>query len=179
MKHIELAHFWWQTIVGPEDFVIDMTCGNGHDTLFLTSLGPKRVVALDIQPIAIEKAKKLAPLAEFQLKSHSEVPDELEDETVKLAVYNLGWLPGSDKSCTTLVSTTLESVKKLLPKVVEGGMISITCYPGHAEGEREEKALLEAIKELNPYEWSVCYHQWPNRKKGPSLILIQRLRDST
>lgn len=172
--HLDLAHFWWRALVGPNDFVIDMTCGNGQDTLFLSSLMPKRLVAIDIQPSALEKARIVAPLAEYHLKDHALYPHELEERSVKLAVYNLGWLPGSDKTCTTVTETTLKSVFGLLPKITLGGLISLTCYPGHTEGQKEEKALLEALQSLNPQEWNLCYHQWPNKKQAPSLILLQR-----
>jgi hypothetical protein len=170
-SHLDLAHFWWARLVTPSDTVIDMTCGNGHDTKVLSTLNPKRLIAIDIQPQALERAKLLAPDAEFFLKDHSQYPDELEDKSVKLAVYNLGWLPGSDKSCTTLATTTLKSVFSLMPKIVSGGLISLTCYPGHAEGKKEEDALLDALKGLQG--WSVCYHTWVNKKAAPSLILLQ------
>lgn len=174
-SHLDLAHFWWQKLVCSEDFVIDMTCGNGHDTAFLADLKPAKLVAIDIQEAALEKARLRVPtLAEFLLKDHADFPHELEDESVKLAVYNLGWLPGSDKTCTTQVSTTCKSIFDLLPKIVKGGAISITCYPGHLEGKIEEAELLEKLQQLSPFEWNVCHHRWQNRKDSPSLLLLQR-----
>lgn len=171
---IDLAHDYWKKLVTPNDFVIDMTCGNGHDTLFLKSLNPKKIVALDIQQAALDASKEKMPEGvEFLLQSHADYPDHLDDNSVKLAIYNLGWLPGSDKSCTTEVSSTLNSVAKLLPKMVKGGAISITCYPGHPEGAREEEALLTFCKSLSPHQWNVCHHRWINRNASPSLILLQ------
>lgn len=160
--------------MGADDFVIDMTCGNGHDTAFLAALKPRRLVALDIQPAALEAARKrVSEGVEFLLKNHAAYPLELEDKSVKLAVFNLGWLPGSDKSCTTLAETTCQSLFSLLPKIAPGGAISLTCYPGHLEGKREEDELLEKLQRLNPHAWNVCHHRWLNRKESPSLILLQ------
>ena len=58
--------------------------------------------------------------------------------TPKLIVYNLGYLPGSDKLLTTKTSSTLLSVEKALSLIAPNGAISITCYPGHEEGKKEE-----------------------------------------
>ena len=45
------AHHSWTQFVAPGDTVVDATCGNGYDTLYLASLvGPQgQVYAFDIQ----------------------------------------------------------------------------------------------------------------------------------
>ena len=51
---VELSHYCVKMVVRPDDTVIDATCGNGHDTLFLARLVPEgRVLAFDISPLAI------------------------------------------------------------------------------------------------------------------------------
>ena len=45
--------------------------------------------------------------------------------------------------------TTLRSVENALQLLMRGGIASITCYPGHEEGEKEEMALLSWLKTLN------------------------------
>lgn len=50
-----------------------------------------------------------------------------------LARYNLGWLPGGDKSITTKLEDTLESIEAAKRVVKHGGMISVMLYRGHAE----------------------------------------------
>ena len=47
--------------------------------------------------------------------------------------YNLGWLPGGDKSITTKLEDTLESIEAAKRLVKHGGMISVMLYRGHAE----------------------------------------------
>ena len=49
------------------------------------------------------------------------------------ARYNLGWLPGGDKSITTKLEDTLESIEAAKRLVKHGGMISVMLYRGHAE----------------------------------------------
>lgn len=183
-SHLDLAHSYWKTITCPGDCVIDATCGNGHDTLLLAQLVTMgRVIAIDRQQEAIEAAKKLLStnileekrgLIDFKCQSHATFPSEIKPESIKLIVYNLGYLPGGDKNLTTLTSTTCESLENALKLICPGGAISITCYPGHPEGKLEEEALLTFSTSLSPKEWSCCHHRWTNRLKSPSILFIQR-----
>ena len=66
MKHdflrvVDAAQFFISQRVLPGDMVIDATCGNGNDTLFLSdAVGENGLVfAIDIQKQAIENTKKL------------------------------------------------------------------------------------------------------------------------
>ncbi|MCE5319058.1 MAG: class I SAM-dependent methyltransferase [Parachlamydia sp.] len=182
-SHLDLAHTYWKKLVQPGDILIDATCGNGHDTLTLARLHPRLLYAIDIQPTALESAHKrldqelsssLLSSIKFIEGSHAQFPPQITPASVKLLVYNLGYLPGGDKATTTQSSTTLESVAKALELVVPGGAISITCYPGHEEGAREEAALLSFAEQLDKQVWSCCHHRWINRKQAPSLLLLQK-----
>lgn len=178
-SHLDKAHQYWSQLLQEGDLVVDATCGNGHDTLFLAKMGVK-VYAMDLQQQAIQNAKELvaseintADVLFFQ-GCHSTFPVEILPNSVRLVVYNLGYLPGGDKQITTGVNTTIASVEQALHLIDYGGMISITCYPGHEEGEREEGWLLSFCGGLNPKMWSCCHHKWLNRKSSPSLLLIQK-----
>lgn len=186
-SHLDLAHNYWKQLVSPGDTVVDATCGNGHDALLLAQLALKEplgsVWLLDIQSTALEKSRQLLEKSlsaeamkqiEFVVGSHASFPASLTKGSVKLVVYNLGYLPGGDKSLTTCVETTLASVKEAALLIQEGGALSITCYPGHPEGAREEQALVEMVSEWDPRSWSVCHHRWCNRNKAPSLLLLQK-----
>src|SRR6187431_2515922 len=105
--HLELAKRHWERHLRPSDTAIDATCGNGQDALFLAKLPLSALFALDIQRSALGKTQKL--LAEHL------TPEELQrvhlchmphDDLRKIAlpapprlvVYNLGYLPGGDKT---------------------------------------------------------------------------------
>ena len=144
------GHDLWKKIVLPGDLVIDATVGNGHDTLFLANLVGKngKVVGYDIQKQAIENTQERVaafPNVELKLKSHAKF-DEVE---AKLIVYNLGYLPGSDKIVTTLLETTLESLESAKKALAPDGALSIMCYPGHQEGAREAPAVEKWAREQN------------------------------
>ena len=174
--HLELAKKIWADFLRPGDLVIDATCGQGRDTLFLCQLGCI-VYGFDIQEDAIEKTKKLLSENHFSDKahlfhaSHAEFPPL--PSPPKLIVYNLGYLPGGNKGVTTLQETTLQSVAAALDLTKGKGAVSITCYPGHPEGEKEEKALLEMASHLPSHDWLISHHRWPNRLKAPSLLFLK------
>jgi hypothetical protein len=182
-SHLDFAHKQWQELLTPDDTVIDATCGNGHDALALALLIPQgRLFLLDIQQEAIASAESLlaAKLPKescchisFHKMCHSQIDEIAAPSSIKLIVYNLGYLPGKDKALTTRSATTLESIEKGLRLLSYGGVMSITCYPGHAEGAREFDAIYEYTKGLSPKEWSVSLHSWNNRQKHPCLFLIQ------
>lgn len=185
---LDLTKDYWKKLLKGGDWVIDATCGNGQDTLFLAKIvldHPKKgwIFAMDKQQQALENTQTLLAnsLAEsdlanisFHHQCHSSFPSTLKTESITLIVYNLGYLPGGDKSITTLSSTTLQSLEKALPLILPGGAISITCYPGHETGKPEEEMIATFSASLNPQMWSCCHHRWVNRKSAPSLMFIQR-----
>jgi tRNA G37 N-methylase Trm5 len=182
-SHLDLAHQYWAALVKADDIVIDATCGNGLDTLALARFKPKRIYALDIQKSALDSAGELInkhlsavdqEKIEWVLTSHVIFPSEILDNSVKLIVYNLGYLPKGDKSIVTKPETTLQSLENALKLITLGGCISLTCYPGHPEGAKEERDLLEYAAKLHPKEWSCCHHCWLNRNQSPSLLIIQK-----
>lgn len=176
MRHLALTKQYWKRHLAPADLCIDATCGNGHDTLFLAELCT--VIGIDIQEIAIHNTKQRLALsgkmADLYRMDHSQIDQLTLPMRPSLIVYNLGYLPGSDKLKTTLESTTLISIQKSTQLITSEGAISITCYPGHPEGAREEQAILKWASSLDYKEWNVCYHQWLNREKAPSVIWLEK-----
>jgi ubiquinone/menaquinone biosynthesis C-methylase UbiE len=56
----DVAHVIWQQLVQPGDSVVDATCGNGHDALFLAQLvGPSgRLHGFDVQKDAVDATRE-------------------------------------------------------------------------------------------------------------------------
>jgi hypothetical protein len=187
--HIEQAHNYWRQYLNVGDIAIDATCGNGHDTLMLCQLALSdisgHVYAYDIQENAVintqerlQKALSAAQLARVSLihecHSNFSAVTSKQNNPVRLVVYNLGYLPGADKSQTTKTASTLQSVQSACNIITSGGLITITCYPGHDEGAIEEEVLLTFASELPKDQWSCCHHRWINRLRAPSLLLLQK-----
>ncbi len=150
---------YWKKHVKEGAIIVDATCGNGHDSYFLANecLSSGHLFCIDLQKEAISSTKNLlSTLCETKREnitliegSHASFDARLTG--CDLFVYNLGYLPGETKHITTMVDTTLESVKNALNRLNKGGLISITCYPGHEEGKREESALLSFFSKLSYY----------------------------
>lgn len=191
-SHLDLAHGYWRQLLAPGDIAIDATCGNGNDTSFLAELlfqdlsATSQLIAIDKQPLALENTKRklqesfgneVLSRLHFYEQCHSQFPFHLEKESVKLIVYNLGYLPQSDKQLKTHTTTTLASLKAAITLIQTGGAISITCYPGHAGGDEEAQAVREFASALPDGEWSCYWHERLNRKKAPVLVLLQKRKD--
>jgi hypothetical protein len=175
-SHLDLAKTYWAKCVQKDTWAIDATCGNGHDTLMLSQIC-SGVIALDVQEKALANTRmRLSANANvhFFCQNHESFPKLSYEKPISLIVYNLGYLPGGNMELTTLSSTTLKSLSTALDIIIGGGLISLSCYPGHSEGAREEKDLLAFAKGLDPKIWSVCHHQWINRSNAPSLLLLQK-----
>lgn len=174
-SHIDIAHTFWQKIVKPGDIVVDATAGNGHDSLFLASLTPGKIIAFDIQQAALDATKERLgnfPIYLYNI-CHSRMQEIVEPASATLIAFNLGYLPGGNKALTTMLDTTISALKASLSCLKPGGLLSITCYPGHPEGQIEEEAIMQWVKMLDYKKWSVTSHTFPNRQKHPHLILIQ------
>lgn len=167
----------------PGDHVVDATCGNGYDSLALAKAVLTQrdgfLTCMDVQQKALNATRSLLSChldslrfqnISFHLGSHSHFPNFLLPP--RLIVYNLGYLPGSDKSLTTNTEITLESLENALKILPPDGAVSMTCYPGHSEGLREENAILKFATHLDSSKYNVCHHKWLNRPLSPSLLLI-------
>ncbi|MCD4779460.1 MAG: methyltransferase domain-containing protein [Candidatus Omnitrophica bacterium] len=164
-------------VVCPGDRVIDATMGNGNDTLFLAQLvGPQgKVFSFDVQKQACERTARLLSQHGIQhvdcvQNSHVNMDHTVKDP-VKAIVFNLGYLPGSDKSCCTLCSTTLTALKKSLELLLPGGLLLLAIYPGHAEGLREKEQLLSFAARLPQQQYNVFSTEFINHCHHPPLLL--------
>ncbi|CAM9176309.1 unnamed protein product, partial [Ectocarpus fasciculatus] len=196
-SHSHMAHLLWRQVAGPGDTVLDCTAGNGHDSLELAKIvalkdGVGSLYIMDVQASllradeerAIEATRERlrSELGELALKRSTlingnfrEMPAELEPLSVQLVVYNLGWLPGGDKSITTKLEDTLESIEAAKRVVKHGGMISVMLYRGHAEGKRETEAVRDYAAGLAHSQWRVFMHERINRADSPELLTIFKL----
>ena len=182
------VHQFLSTKIRQGDNVIDATLGNGHDALFLTELigNEGQLFGFDIQPEAIDSTlKKLAShqldhRATLIMKSHAYmakfIPAQFHGR-IKCIVFNLGYLPGSDKSTTTLPESTLPALDIALNLLSERGIISILAYSGHPGGEEECDAVKLWVNRLpeEHYETSVI-NLLPDHNSPPEWILITKVK---
>ncbi|QIK70326.1 methyltransferase domain-containing protein [Erysipelothrix sp. HDW6C] len=148
MNHKQAAHEFMLQFLNTQSRVVDMTCGNGHDTLFLAHHA-QHVYAIDIQKAAIEATEILTQdyaNITFLNQSHDTV-DYKKIAPITGAIYNLGYLPGSDKTLITTAATTIASLKKLLDVVSD--FIVVSCYLKHEGGYDEYQAVTAFLDATN------------------------------
>lgn len=180
------ARKWAQKIIEenikPGDRVIDATMGNGYDTEWLSKLVGEngRVYAFDVQEEALKNTKKrleeagLTDRCELFLKGHEEMGLTVRC-LVDAVVFNLGWLPGAEKSVRTSSDTTLKAVRQALSMLKTGGVVTICVYPGHEEGERELTEVKKLASELDDRIYDAVMYTYLNiRKKPPVLFAITK-----
>lgn len=181
---LSFGHQLLAEILEVGDFAVDATVGNGHDTVFLAELVGEggHVYGFDIQQEALEATRKkleFAQLADrvtlFQ-ESHHHLGEFLDGKTIKGAIFNLGYLPGGDKSIVTVPKTTIAAVNWLTQHIVKRGIIVVAVYPGHPEGELESEAFLDYVSRLDQKEYAVIKYDFLNRKNNPPyLIVIEKI----
>lgn len=161
--------------------VIDATMGNGNDTLFLAQLvkDKGKVIAYDIQPLAVEKTRErleregLAERVEMRLASHEEM-SEL-DVHAGAIMFNLGYLPGGDKEITTQAASTIRAIQSGLQLLRPGGVMTVMIYWGHSAGEVEKEAVETFCQALSQLEFLVLKYQYLNQQnQAPFLLAIER-----
>lgn len=178
---IEYSHDLLKTTITEGEVAIDATCGNGNDTLVLSHIVGKtgKVYAFDIQEQAIQNSKQL--LAEhnrnnvtFIHGNHADMnnylPEALKGK-VGGAIFNLGYLPRSDKTIITKGETTIMALEAILAYLKKNGLIVIVIYHGHEGGQTEKKQVLEYAKSLDQKKYHVLMYRFINQKNNPPFIV--------
>lgn len=138
---------------------LDATAGNGHDTCFLAELvgNTGHVWAVDIQPAAIEHTRDrladLSPRVTLIVGNHAHLdallPSHIHGQ-LSIAMFNLGYLPGGEKSLITQIDSTIPALSGISKFMKAGGLLSILAYPGHPGGAEETQAITGWIQEEAP-----------------------------
>lgn len=169
-------------VVSEGDIAVDCTAGNGHDTLFLTRLTGSNghVYSFDVQQSAIDNTR--TRLEEHGVIDHTTLLFQGHEhlakavplhhlQKVKAAIFNLGYLPGSDKTVVTKPSSTIDAVTQLLEHMPKEGLIVLVIYHGHEEGKQERDALLEFVVSLDPKQAHVLRYEFINQVNDPPFII--------
>jgi tRNA G37 N-methylase Trm5 len=176
-KVIPFVHSIVKENITENDCVIDMTMGNGNDTLFLSQLS-KKVYAFDIQEEAIKATEKLLDKNKVNNvvlvhDSHINVLNYI-NEQVSIVVFNLGYLPGGDKSISTTYKDTIKAIENVLSILKQNGFIILTVYPGHKEGKIESDHLLDYVHSFSSKDYNVITYQFINKNNSPYNIIIEK-----
>ena len=96
-------------------------------------------------------------------------------EPVRCIVFNLGWLPGGDKTVTTHWATTRAAIEAALTLLQPMGVLTVCVYPGHAAGDEERRELPALLAALRPQEYNVLHQRFLNAgEAAPECLIVQR-----
>jgi predicted methyltransferase len=174
----ELLHALLRERIAPGDLVIDATAGNGHDTLFLAeAVGASgQVIAIDIQEEAISATRKrlgkanLLVRARLHCGSHADLRKIAGGGSPTVIVFNLGYLPGGDRSVITNMEGTLAALAASIEILRPGGSLAVVCYPGHSGGD-SEAAAVEGFISSAPSLRTARYGMLGTDRPAPFLLL--------
>ncbi|MEH7334955.1 class I SAM-dependent methyltransferase [Neobacillus drentensis] len=164
------------------DAVVDATLGNGHDTLFLADLVGEtgKVFGFDIQEEAIDTSKErlsahgmLERVTLFH-EGHEHLSEKIPPDyhgKITGAIFNLGYLPGSDKTIVTQPETTVAAIEQLMELMAPEGIIVLVIYHGHEEGAVERDSLLQYCQEIDQKTAHVLQYQFINQQNNPPFIV--------
>ena len=167
--------------VVPGGTAVDFTMGNGHDTLWLSrAVGPEgKVYAFDIQQQALKKTEELLKKegacgnVRLILDSHANA-ERYVKEPVCAGMFNLGWLPGGDKSVTTRMESTMAALNAAIALLAPDGAILLAVYPGHEEGKKEGEAVERYLSSLDRREICCSKFEIVNSPTSPFFFLIEK-----
>lgn len=186
-RAIDFQHVLWDDQLPRSLYIVDMTCGNGNDTLYVAqgALTGAHIYALDIQEQAIlatkDKIRRGLERNDVSLSYHKSSHDEWlasgEAPTeIDLMVGNLGYLPKGDHSIMTNPCSTIKAIQLGMERLSQCGLITIVAYPGTEWGLLEMEALESFLRTI-PQEKFQCSHWGPmNQKNQPPQLFIIRKR---
>ena len=185
MRLTEKVHTILTNHLHEGDLAIDATAGNGYDTLFLAEqVGPSgKVIAIDIQDCAIRSTREklesaglidrirlvtddhAAPLRKLIVNDH---------EKVAAITFNLGYLPGSDKSIQTSAESTEEALAASIQLLTIGGYLCVTAYRGHSGGTAEAETVESFMRKSEKQGHAVDCYEVESSNSPPILWVLKK-----
>lgn len=189
------AHALVAEVIPAGGLVVDLTAGQGQDTLALYRMvGPQgQVIAFDIQQDALQHTKQHLREAGACISHYAEPAGRLtrcsgvtlchlsHDEfsrvvpgPVQGVIANLGYLPGGDQGIITRSESTLAALEQSCAGLALGGRLVVMAYPGHAGGAEECEAVGTFFAALAEPNFTVLELRVSNRELAPCLFVAEK-----
>ena len=185
MRLTEKVHHILTNYLKEGDRAIDATAGNGYDTLFLAEqVGPSgKVIAIDIQDCAIRSTREklestgLIDRVKLVTDDHAAALGKLIEanrEEIAAITFNLGYLPGSDKSIQTRAESTEEALATSIHLLTVGGYLCVTAYRGHSGGKAEAMTVEAFMRKSQTEGHAVDCHEVESSNSPPILWVLKK-----
>ena len=183
IRYTEVAHAAVRAVLQNGEIAIDATAGNGHDTRFLSEcVGLNgRVYAFDIQDEALARTAELignATRVTLCSHNHAGILDAIPADChgrIGAIMFNLGYLPGGDKTVITRTDSTIRAIDVGLTILRPGGVLTILAYTGHPGGLEETEAVRQLLAKLPATEFQVGeYRAERDSPTSPRLFVVHK-----
>ncbi len=176
---------WARSFVAPAlkkgSVAVDATAGKGNDTLFLAeSVGSTgKVFAFDIQEQALQKTREklhLAGVADrvvLLLENHRQMKKYIS-VALDAVMFNLGYLPGSDRSVVTEPANTVGAMVSALEMLSAGGRMSVVVYTGHPGAAAEVRSIAVLAATLDSSFTVLKTTFWNGPLHAPEIYFFAR-----
>ena len=142
-----------------------------------------KVIAIDIQDYAIRSTREklesagLIDRARLVSEDHAITLKKLTASNrgnVTAITFNLGYLPGSDKSIQTRAGSTEEALAASIQLLTTGGYLCVTAYRGHSGGTAEAEIVEAFMSKSQTEGHSVDYHE-PESSNSPPVLWVLKM----
>lgn len=191
---VHWGHDLLTEVLNDGDLAVDLTAGNGHDTLALCRMTGEagQVIACDVQEQALTATGERLQQTQIEWRLHTEAKqlraqagvDLLKMDHAQISavlpgspkgiVANLGYLPGGDQSLVTRPETTLAALKSCCELLARGGRMAVVVYPGHVGGAEEAAGVTEFFAGLDTARFQVLQLCICNRPQAPFLMMTEK-----
>ena len=185
MRLTEKVHYILTNHLHEGGQAIDATAGNGYDTLFLAKqVGSSgKVIAIDIQDCAIRSTREKLESADLIDRVKLVTDDhaaalgkliEANREKIAAITFNLGYLPGSNKSIQTRAESTKAALTASIQLLSPGGYLCVTAYRGHSGGTAEAETVESFMRKSEKQGHAVdCYEV--ESSNSPPILWVLRM----
>ena len=167
------------------EVLVDATAGNGKDALFLAqnSSANAELWLFDIQTRALKASENLLAAADmdknvYYIKDNHADIDKHINKPIDIIMFNLGYLPGSNRTVTTDAQNTLIAIDKSLKLLKSGGIITVVAYPGYPTGKIETEHVYEYLARLEQRHFTVGVWNMLNQVNNPPILFAIEKRSA-
>ncbi|MBM4075591.1 MAG: SAM-dependent methyltransferase, partial [Planctomycetes bacterium] len=151
-------------------------------------VGPEgRVFSIDVQVIAIERTRSLLGPnrqnhVDLRLSDHANLASIVPcDHHGRIAaiMFNLGFLPGSDRLVTTQANSTIQCLQSALQMVKPNGIVTVIAYRGHSGGKEEYRSIQQFLQNQTSFGFQIeTIHCNRHTDSTPVLLVAIKYRES-
>jgi len=186
MHLTELVHQYLNQSLKPGDLAIDATAGNGHDCLKMAELlGLNgKLIGIDLQPAAIKATQQRLEESAVSCAVRLIEGDHAKElqalltqhaNSAQAITFNLGYLPGSDKSIQTTPATTQSALDHAKALLAPDGRLLVTAYRGHPGGLAEAACVANWMQQQAIRDGTIQCHE-PRAKRSPPILWIYQAK---